>query len=160
MRGSACSFGVQPQVYWGRKLTRFVNNRYCRIWHFRGKGTQQRMTAWLSTVRQQSESHGSAPAITLSKSDWHPIAPLLPYKKVHPITAREGTKGEEMHSSTLPSTSALDGGGWSTPRPGRFTPGKDPVPIVWEAGWPPGPVWTGAENIAPHRDSIPGPSSP
>jgi len=22
------------------------------------------------------------------------------------------------------------GGGWSTPRPGRFTPGKGPVPIV------------------------------
>ena len=31
-----------------------------------------------------------------------------------------------MYSSTLPSTSALDGGGWSTPHPGRFTPGKDP----------------------------------
>jgi len=27
-------------------------------------------------------------------------------------------------------TSALDGGGWSTPRPGRFIPGNDPVPIV------------------------------
>ena len=53
-----------------------------------------------------------------------------------------------MYSSTLPSTSALDGGGWSTPRPGRFTPGKDPVPIVQEAGWAPGPVWTGAENVA------------
>jgi hypothetical protein len=26
-------------------------------------------------------------------------------------------------------------GGWSAPRPGRFTPGKDPVPIVQEAGW-------------------------
>ena len=26
--------------------------------------------------------------------------------------------------------SALDAGGWSMPRPGRFTPGKDPVPIV------------------------------
>ena len=26
--------------------------------------------------------------------------------------------------------SALDGGGWSTSRSGRFTPGKDPVPIV------------------------------
>ena len=25
-------------------------------------------------------------------------------------------------------------GGWSTPRPGRFTPGKDPVPTVHEAG--------------------------
>ena len=46
-----------------------------------------------------------------------------------------------------------------TPRP-LFTPGKDPVPIVQEAGWAPGPVWTDAENLAPHRDSIPGPSSP
>jgi len=36
----------------------------------------------------------------------------------------------------------------STPRP-LFTPGKDPVPIVQEAGWASGPVWTGAENLAP-----------
>jgi len=33
------------------------------------------------------------------------------------------------------------------PRP-LFTPGKDPVPIVQEAGWAPGPVWTRAENLA------------
>jgi len=33
--------------------------------------------------------------------------------------------------------------------PAAFTPGKDPVPIVQEAGWAPGPVWTGAENLAP-----------
>jgi hypothetical protein len=26
--------------------------------------------------------------------------------------------------------------------------------------WTPGPVWTGAENFAPHQDSIPEPSSP
>ena len=39
------------------------------------------------------------------------------------------------------------GGGWSAPRPGRITPRKDPVPIVW-AGWASGPVWTGAENLA------------
>ena len=37
---------------------------------------------------------------------------------------------------------------------------KDPVPIVQEAGWAVGPVWTGAENLVPHRDSIPGPYSP
>jgi hypothetical protein len=36
----------------------------------------------------------------------------------------------------------------SASRPGRFTPGKDPVPIVQEAGWAPGPVWTGAQNLA------------
>ena len=34
------------------------------------------------------------------------------------------------------------------PRP-LFTPGKDPVPIVQEAGWAPGSVWIGAENLAP-----------
>ena len=46
--------------------------------------------------------------------------------------------------------------GWvvsSTPRP-HFTPGKDPVPILQEAGWAPGPVWTGGKS-RPHRDSIP-----
>ena len=30
-------------------------------------------------------------------------------------------------------------------------PEKDPVPIVQEAGWASGPVWTGAENLAPLR---------
>jgi hypothetical protein len=35
-----------------------------------------------------------------------------------------------MYSSTLPSTHALDGGGWSKPGSGRFTPRKYPVPIV------------------------------
>ena len=46
--------------------------------------------------------------------------------------------------------------GWvvsSTPR-SQFTPGKDPVPIIQEAGWALGPVWTGAKS-RPHRDSIP-----
>jgi hypothetical protein len=47
------------------------------------------------------------------------------------------------------STSALGEVGWSAPHPGRFTPGKDPVPIVQEVGWAPGPVWTCAKNLAP-----------
>jgi len=41
--------------------------------------------------------------------------------------------------------------GWGisvTLRP-LFTPGKDPVPIVQEAEWIPGPIWTSAENLAP-----------
>ena len=69
--------------------------------------------------------------------------------KVLPITDREDLEGEKMHRSTLPSTSALDGGGWLTPRPGRFTHKKDRVPIVYDAGWASGPVWTGEENLAP-----------
>ena len=38
--------------------------------------------------------------------------------------------------------------GWMvsvTPRP-HFTPRKDPVPIVQEAGWATGPVWTGGKS--------------
>jgi hypothetical protein len=41
----------------------------------------------------------------------------------------------------------------STPRP-HFTTGKDLVPILQEAGWAPGPVWTGRKS-RPHLDSIP-----
>ena len=51
-----------------------------------------------------------------------------------------------MHRLTLSLTSALDGGAWSMPRSGHFTPGKDPVQ---KAGWAPEPVWMGAENHAP-----------
>jgi hypothetical protein len=43
----------------------------------------------------------------------------------------------------------LERGGWSVPRPGRFTPGKDTVPIVQEAEWASGPVWRCAKNLAP-----------
>jgi hypothetical protein len=45
--------------------------------------------------------------------------------KGHPITCQTGTEGEKRHSSTLSSTWTLDRGGWSTPRPGCFTPGKE-----------------------------------
>ena len=51
--------------------------------------------------------------------------------------------------------------GWvvsSTPRL-HFTPGKDPVPILQEAGWATGPVWTGPKISSPpgfdHRPSSP-----
>jgi hypothetical protein len=47
-------------------------------------------------------------------------------------------------------TTTLEGGEESASRPGRsLPPGKDPVPIVQEAGWAPGPVWKGAENLTP-----------
>jgi len=42
----------------------------------------------------------------------------------------------------------------STLRP-HFTAGKDPVPILQEAGWVPGPVWKSCGKSRFHRDSIP-----
>ena len=72
---------------------------------------------------------------------------------VHPITGHEGPEGEQRYSCTLPLTSALDGGGWSTPHPSCFTPAKDLVPIVQEAGL------DGCGKSRPHWDSIPRPFS-
>ena len=51
-------------------------------------------------------------------------------------------------------TAALEGGEWSAARPGRnLPPGKDPVTILQEAGWAPGPACRGGKS-RPHRDSI------
>jgi hypothetical protein len=59
--------------------------------------------------------------------------------KVLPRTDHEGPEGEYRYSSTLSLTSALDEGGWSTPRPGRFTPGKETrYPLYRRRGGPHG----------------------
>ena len=34
-----------------------------------------------------------------------------------PVIGHEGPEGKQICSSTLPSTSAIDGGGWSMPHP-------------------------------------------
>jgi hypothetical protein len=49
-----------------------------------------------------------------------------------------------MYRSYSFTTSALDGSEWSASRPGRvLSPRKGPpVPIGYEAGWAPEPVWT------------------
>ena len=65
-----------------------------------------------------------------------------------------------MYSSILSLTSELDGVFGQHHAPAALPPWKDQVPIVWEAEWDPGPVWTGEGNLASHRDSIPEPSSP
>ena len=67
-----------------------------------------------------------------------------------PFTGYQSPQGGQRYSCTQFKTSALKMGvGGSAPSPGRFTPGKDPVPILQESGWVPGPVWTGAENLDP-----------
>jgi hypothetical protein len=70
--------------------------------------------------------------------------------RFHAFYRSQRPLGRERYSPTK----FLDlsaGRGWVgavsvTPQP-FSTPGKDPVPIVQEAVWAPGPVWTGAENL-------------
>ena len=70
-------------------------------------------------------------------------------RKVHTCTGRTAHRGSRGIALPFLDHGTRRGCGVSvTPRP-LFTPGKDLVPIVQEAGWAPGPVWTGAENLAP-----------
>jgi hypothetical protein len=87
--------------------------------------------------------------------------PGLSVSKVKVKVILEQATEAQRCSCTLSLTSALHGG-WvvsTTPRPlyPRERPGTH---CTGGLGGPPGAVWTGAENHAPHRDSIPGPSSP
>ena len=68
--------------------------------------------------------------------------------EVHARIVHENPEWDKRFSCNLSLTSALEGGGLSMPRPGCFTPQKDPIPIVQEAGWDPGPVWTVVESRA------------
>jgi len=59
------------------------------------------------------------------------------------------TEGRRRYTSNPLASSAREGCGWSEPRPGRFTPGKNRVPIMQEAGWASKPVWSGKETSSP-----------
>ena len=50
-------------------------------------------------------------------------------------------------------TAALEGVSGQQHASAALYPRKDPVPILQEAGWPPGPVWKGGKS-RPQRDSI------
>jgi hypothetical protein len=73
--------------------------------------------------------------------------------------ALEQAVKKERYSSTLSLTSALGGGVWLMTRLSRFAPREiNPVPVEQKVGWV--QVWTSAENLAPHRGSVPEPSRP
>jgi hypothetical protein len=64
------------------------------------------------------------------------------YKESHPMTCLGLCRHRWEGGITAPSDL------WSAPRSGRFTAGKDPVPVVTGSWVGPGTVWTGAENLA------------
>jgi len=56
--------------------------------------------------------------------------------KVDPRLGHKGTEREYKFSSALPLTSALDGGGWSTPPLAAVPPGKTRYPLYSRLGGP------------------------
>jgi hypothetical protein len=72
-----------------------------------------------------------------------------PYGKVHPCAGTTAHTGSTGIALAFHEHGTRRGCGVSVMPWPLSTPGKDPVPIVQEAGWAPGPVWTGAENLSP-----------
>jgi len=69
--------------------------------------------------------------------------------KVQPITCHEGRRGVQVQLYSFFNLSR-----YLTPCTSHFTPRNEPVVTTQEAGWVPGPVWMGVENLAPYQDSI------
>jgi hypothetical protein len=90
-------------------------------------------------TKNTTKSKSSQKQFTFTCYDWHSVYQKIKVKFAleHAMKAQRGSKG-----SYFPLTSALDG---VTPRP-LCTLERDPVPRVQEAGWAPGPVWTGPES--------------
>jgi hypothetical protein len=100
-------------------------------------------TSWCGITIARLCLHVTWWKLTLQIPNNVKVHPLYRHWGSHGRTARRGSRGIALlfhdHGTRR---------GWGvsvTPRP-LFTPGKDSVPIVQEAGWAPGPVWTGAEK--------------
>jgi len=101
----------------------------------------------------RSEHIVMLPFKLIVRSYFSRFSELLKGKKI-PLQARCGPEGGQMYSSTVPWPRHYKGvSGQQHARP-DFTPRKDQVPIVQEAGRAQGPVWTGGIS-RPHWDSIP-----
>jgi hypothetical protein len=83
------------------------------------------------------------------------FVPWLRKIKFGPRTGLDGPEAESWYNSTLSFTLALDGVGQHH-APADLPPGKRPGTHC-TGGWVGhGPVWTGAENLAPPPPSPPG----
>jgi hypothetical protein len=63
-------------------------------------------------------------------------------------TGRTSHRGSRDIALLFHDHGTRKGWGDSVTPPPLFNSGKEPVTIVKEAGWAPGPVWTGVENLA------------
>jgi len=143
---------------WGR-WWRIVSSA-CQHLYPPWKGPQSILNAWLVGPQGHSRCFCSCRNTTVSHCDLsvptNPHIILMYVKKVkwsryRPSVAQRVDRGIALlfHDRGTRMRCVVS----SMPRP-HFTPGKDPLPILQEAGWAPGPVWTGGKS-RPYRDSIP-----
>jgi hypothetical protein len=68
-------------------------------------------------------------------SEWYGKGKVVPVLFFNWAPRHEGVLGEWRYSFMHSLTSALDGGEWSTSRPGRFIPRERVPGTHWIGGW-------------------------
>jgi len=128
----------RPTAFYGRRnYVACMDNKYCTVC----------TVSWIWHVTKSRCSEDS-----YLVSEFHMVKAKVKCTLVQALrlcTGRTAHRGSRGIALLFLDHDTRRGWGVSvTPRP-FFTPGKDPVPIVQEAGWSPRPVWIGAENLAP-----------
>jgi hypothetical protein len=128
----------QPRIFWAKRVFTVRNTTPAYLFSL-----QADKYCWIISHSDSKCDQISSPLATKIQkiSKVHPVHAL---KLCPDCTAHRGSTG-----IALPFLDHGARSGWRvcvTSRP-LFTPGKDPVPIVQQGEWAPGPVWTGAENL-------------
>ena len=121
----------------------------CDTWHRNTKRNVNKIDIRLDWLKQKSKQHGTRPwEARLICTHVYVTATLRTGRSLYVLNekvnfileqfmkARRGQK----HNRTLSITSRP---------PPLYSQEREPVPIAQEAGWDPGPIWTGADNLAP-----------
>jgi hypothetical protein len=106
-------------LHWGKKYTISLNS----------------LSMFLTTVKQQMHSIHTEqllPEQIIRTGSYQILSKNKVKGRGHPVTGHRDPRGEVGVYIYSCSTSVLGGGEWSAPRPGHFTPAKDPVPNVQE----------------------------
>jgi hypothetical protein len=107
----------------------------------------------MKNISNDTIGNGTRDLLALSAGLQPTAPPRAPNKsrnaKVQSTKGDQGQEEDYRHVSILSLTSAIIGVGRvvnATPRP-LYPQERDPVTIVQETGWAPGPVWTVAGNF-------------
>ena len=106
------------------KITNLRPNTFLQDTYPTHKTNLTHLKMQLVHVREQKGVQAFGERAWMKHSAWN-FKALTVKGKVHPVTNYDGPGGKQRCSSILSLTSALYGGRWLTPRPDRFTPGRE-----------------------------------
>jgi hypothetical protein len=104
---------------------------------------------WSNQQTTRTHSHNTGFCVWLCETRLKKTINCILVQALRFCTSRTAHRGSRGIALPFHDHDTRRGWGFSVTPWLLFTPEKDPVPIVQEAGWAPGSVWTGVVNPAP-----------